>query len=229
MIYRKRYPMTKIEKKKNNATALFIVDMQNYYLSPDSDYFRYFDAQQKGCLSYIHERCAEVVIPNLTRIIPLFRQTGALLIYLKLCGKKPDRSDLHPFFMDTHRNGIAAGFSNVYPTCDDPMAGIVDRLKPEKGDLVVTKGTFSPFTSSGMEDILRENDIAVCYFAGLSTSQCVETTARDASDRGFRVLHIEDCQADYDELTHSASLYSSRGVCGGSITTSIEVISSIGG
>jgi nicotinamidase-related amidase len=61
-------------------------------------------------------------------------------------------------------------------------------------------------------------------FTGLSTSQCVETTARDASERGYHIVHIEDAQADYDELSHASSLYSSQGVCGGFIMTAEEYI-----
>ena len=55
----------------------------------------------------------------------------------------------------------------------------------------------------------------VLVFVGLATSQCVDTTARDAADRGYTVIHIEDGQADYNEMFHNASLFASRGVCGG--------------
>jgi nicotinamidase-related amidase len=65
-------------------------------------------------------------------------------------------------------------------------------------------------------------DVGTLVFTGLATSQCVETTARDASDRGFRVVHVEDAQADYDEISHTSSLYSSQGVCGGIIVTTEE-------
>ena len=58
----------------------------------------------------------------------------------------------------------------------------------------------------------------------MSTSQCVETTARDASDRGYHVIHIEDAQADYDEVSHTHSLCSSQGVCGGYIVNTEDVI-----
>ena len=64
---------------------------------------------------------------------------------------------------------------------------------------------------------LKNSGIEGLVFTGLATSQCVETTARDASDRGYSVIHINDAQADYDELTHNASLLSSRGVCGGAL------------
>ena len=52
----------------------------------------------------------------------------------------------------------------------------------------------------------------------------MDTTARDASDHGYAVAHIEDAQADYDEHTHHAALYASRGVCGGEIYTTKEVL-----
>jgi nicotinamidase-related amidase len=55
----------------------------------------------------------------------------------------------------------------------------------------------------------------------------VETTARDASERGYEVYQIHDAQTDYDDVTHEASLFSSRGVCGGAIydtDTFLEIV-----
>jgi nicotinamidase-related amidase len=53
----------------------------------------------------------------------------------------------------------------------------------------------------------------------------VETTARDASERGFPVIHVEDAQADYSQDRHDASLYSSTMVCGGWIISSPDFLS----
>ncbi len=48
--------------------------------------------------------------------------------------------------------------------------------------------------------------------------------ARDAADRGYRVIQVEDAQADYTERSHWAALYASHGTCGGNIVTAREVI-----
>lgn len=198
-------------------TALVIVDMQNYYLQPDSSYCRYFNYFQPGCLDYILNRCRNTVIPNIQALVEYFRSCECHVIYLRLCGTDSKREDLHRFFRQTWEKANRSGFHDVYPLSNDSMAEIVDDLRPPGGSLIIDKTTFSPFTYSAIDAVLRERDIHTLVFTGLATSQCVETTARDASDRGFEVIHISDAQADYDENSHNASLFSSSGVCGGNI------------
>ena len=199
------------------SAALVIVDMQKYYLKSDSAYSEYFNFLYPGTLNYIMERSYDIVIPNIIKVKQAFRINDLPVIYLRLCGEHADRSDLHRFFKKTYENGLASGFDGVYPLEWEPAADVIDELKPVPGDIIVNKTTFSPFASSDIDNKLKSMNITTLVFTGLATSQCVETTARDASDRGFEILHIEDAQADYDGSVHEASLYSSRGVCGGSI------------
>ena len=196
-------------------TCLMIVDMQRYYLDKRSDFYRYFESLSPGCMSYISNRCAEIVIPNIVKMINSFRESRLPIIYLRLCGRDPERNDLHRFFRESWRRGQEAGYASVYPLANEPMADIIEDLAPGSEDLVVDKTTFSPFSSTNIDFILKNKDIHTIVFIGLATSQCVETTARDASDRGYEIVHIEDAQADYSEELHFASLFSSQGVCGG--------------
>ncbi len=206
------------------APALIVVDMQNYYLRRDSSYYRYFSTLQPGCLDYIITRCDTVVIPNIRRLVEAFRIKSKHVIFLRLCGVDPGREDLHHFFRETYQKGKRAGFDSVYPLESDPCADIIGELRPLPSETVINKTTFSPFTGTVIDDILRKKGIGTLVFTGLSTSQCVETTARDASDRGYHIILIEDAQADYDEMSHTSSLYSSQGVCGGYITTAGDYI-----
>ncbi|HOP64717.1 MAG TPA: isochorismatase family cysteine hydrolase [Spirochaetota bacterium] len=208
-----------------NDSALMIVDMQRYYLESDSAYSRYFDYLYPGSLRYIKQRADEIVIPNIIEIAKLFRRQGLQVIYLRLCGEKSDRSDLHRFFMNSYIEGKERGFEGVYPLFSEPEADVVEQLRPEPSDIIINKTTFSPFASTGIDEMLKKMGINSLVFTGLATSQCVETTARDASDRGYEVIHIEDAQADYDEMTHNASLFSSRGVCGGVLFDTEEYLS----
>jgi biuret amidohydrolase len=206
------------------APALIVVDMQNYYLKKDSSYYNYFNTVQPGCLAYIESRCETTVIPNIRRLLESFREQSLPVIFLRLCGKDPDRNDLHRFFRDTYIKSKRAGFDNVYPLESHPHADIIDEIKPLPYETVINKTTFSPFTGTDFDVVLRKKKVSILVFTGLSTSQCVETTARDASDRGFHIVHVEDAQADYDELSHTSSLFSSQGVCGGFITKTEDLI-----
>ncbi|MBN2079448.1 MAG: cysteine hydrolase [Spirochaetes bacterium] len=207
---------------KESAPALVIVDMQNYYLRADSPYSRYFDSFKAGCLDYIRNRCNSTVVPNIRLLLKHFRESSLPVVYLRLCGTKPDRSDLHPFFAETYRKALLAGFDGIYPLAKEPMASVIEEIAPIHGETVIDKTTFSAFTATDMDAHLRGLGVSELVFTGLATSQCVETTARDASERGYRVIHIEDAQADYDEMIHSYSLIASQGVCGGFITTAVN-------
>lgn len=197
--------------------VLMIVDMQKYYLERDSAYSRYFNYIYPGSLSYIMDRSYNVVIPNIKRIKDFFKANNLPVIYLRLCGTDPERKDLHRFFKKSFEDGCSKGFYGVYPLETDFYADVIDDLKPGNGDSIINKTTFSPFASTEIDIILKSMKITSIAFTGLATSQCVETTARDASDKGFKVYHLHDAQADYDEMVHEASLYCSRGVCGGDI------------
>jgi biuret amidohydrolase len=207
-------------------TALAVVDMQNYYLLRESSYYRYFNSLQPGCLDYIVDRCFKLVIPNIKKLTDYFEERGLPVIYLRLCGTREDRSDLHRFFMETYRNGLDKGFEDVYPLRGSAMAEIHEQVRPGKNAVIIDKTTYSPFTSTRIKSFLNQLNVDEIVFTGLATSQCVETSARDASDNGFSVIHIEDAQADYDELAHVSSLYSSKGVCGGMIISTEELITS---
>lgn len=209
--------------------ALMIVDMQRYYLEEESDYCQYFSSLYPGSLVYIREYCERTVVPNIQRLKREFSQKGFPVIYLKLCGKDNNREDLHRFFRESWEQGVEHGYDSVYPLEDNPMSNIVDELKPTAQDIVISKTTFSPFSFTSIGDELKRLGVETIVFTGLATSQCVETTARDASDRGYTVVHIHDAQADYDQNTHEASLFCSRGVCGGIIHCTDDFVSLIKG
>lgn len=206
-------------------TALVVIDMQRYYLSGESPFHRYFESLSPGCMSYIGRRCDETVVPAITVLLDHFRSQMAPVVYCRLCGTDPERRDLHRFFRDTYVRARAHGYDNVYPLSTDPFSQVDDRIAPRPGEAVFNKTTFSAFASSAIDDYLKRRRIGTLVFAGLATSQCVETSARDASDRGYAVIHVADAQADYSEDVHYASLYSSQGVCGGDVMDAAEFVS----
>ena len=211
-----------IHNLSSEKAALVIVDMQKYYLSHESSYYRFFSKQYHGCMDYISKRCNELVISNIKKLYEFFLQENANIIFLKLCGKDPLRRDLHKAFSTVWLIGKTEGYADVYPLESEPDADIIDELAPQKNNAKITiinKTTYSPFTFTNIDDILQERGIKKLVFTGLATSQCVETSARDAADREYEVVQIEDAQADYTEENHIASIYSSQGVCGGNLYT----------
>ena len=197
--------------------GLVVVDLQRYYIEPTASFVTFFESIHPGASHYISGRCRNLVVPNLQKVVPHTRQLGRPIIYLRLCGTREDRSDLHRHFLKCYREALEAGFSDLYPLAGDPLADVLPEVAPQPGDHVLDKTTYSGFTSSSIESLLRTLKLERLVMTGLATSQCVETTARDASDRGFGIVHLEDCQADYHEVSHRASLFASRSVCGGHV------------
>jgi len=113
-----------------------------------------------------------------------------------------------------------AGFADCYPLSSDPWSDIASEIAPGKNDIIINKSGYSGFSTSTLENTLRSLGVDAVVMTGLATSQCVDTTARDASERGFLVVHVEDGQADYGVDEHEAALFASRGICGGHVVDS---------
>lgn len=197
-----------------------MVDLQRYYLEADAPFVAYSERRWAGSIAYIRRRVEASVRPALARLLPLFRSMGWPVAYLRLCSGREDRADLHRFFADFHRKALAAGYPGAYPLGSEPLAEPAPWCAPKDGDIVVDKRGYSGFCGTELDGRLKAAGVGTLVMAGLATSQCVDTTARDASDRGYRVAFVEDALADYDEGYHRAALYASMGVCGGQILDS---------
>lgn len=208
----------------SDVPTLIVVDLQKYYLDPEANFRCYPESRNPDAFSYIASRCSDVVIPNVVQLLDHFRENKWNVIFLRLCGQNSDRSDLHDCFHRANQEAEAHGFPGIYPLIDEPLAAVVDEAKPLPNELVLDKVTFSGFTSTDLEDLLIELKAGELVFCGLATSQCVDTTARDAADRGYSVVHVEDAQADYSDMSHRASLFASQGVCGGHVFSTEEVL-----
>ncbi len=206
--------------------ALLIVDVQRYYLLKDSSFHAWSCRRKPDALDYIGQRVYATVVPALKNLIGFFRQRDWPVAYALLAGEREDRGDLHRYFRHSNMEAQARGFKDLYPLRSQEMAKVIAEIEPEPKDLLFHKTSFSAFSTSDIEIKLRALGVDILVMAGLATSQCVETTARDASDHGFSVVHIEDAQADYSQDRHNASLYASAMVCGGWILSSADFMAS---
>ncbi|MCG8571091.1 MAG: cysteine hydrolase [Spirochaetes bacterium] len=204
--------------------ALVVVDMQKYYIEPQYDFYRYFEERHPGSMNYISSRCKNQVIPNIKKLIDYFKSQHLPVIYLKLASRQEDHKDLHRFFYKEYLKAKQKGYKSLYPLIDEKSSEVVDAIKPANGDSVWVKATFSAFSSTDITQFLEKEKINCLTFCGLATSQCVETTARDASDRGFSTILIDDAQADYSEQIHFASLFASQAVCGAWIASTNDFV-----
>lgn len=209
--------------------ALLIVDVQRYYLEQASSFCAYTEHRWPGSTRYIHDRVENTVFPAILRLRQAFDAEGWPVIYLRLCGTKADRSDLHRFFWKFWAEADMAGFKDSYPLASDPWAAVAGAIKPRTSDHVFEKTGFSGFNGTTLEAQLRDSGVELLVMTGLATSQCVDTTARDGSDRGFTIVQVHDAQADYSDDVHQAALYASCGVCGANISSAEAVCEDLAG
>ena len=205
------------------TTALVIVDMQEYFLNPASPFSRASESVVPGVLGHFHERGRGVVEPSLRRLLDFFRAHGLRVIYTTVASELPDGGDLMPIFQQRNAASRAAVGDVVIPARGDGWARIVAALEPRAGELVVNKTTYGTFNSTGLDHALRSMGIVSLVVGGVVTNVCVETTARDAADRGYEVVLLDDGSAAFSPEIHEATLLSFQGPFG-RVRTTDEVL-----
>jgi len=197
-----------------NTTALVLIDMQEYFLDPASPFSRACEAVVPGVLSHFQERGRGVVEPSLRRLLDVFRARGLRVVYTTVASELPDGSDLMPIFRERNAANRAAVGDAAIPPRADPWARIVRSLEPQPGELIVNKTTYGTFSSTGLDHRLRALGISSLVVGGVVTNVCVETTARDAADRGYQVVLLDDGCAAFSPEIHEATMLSFQGPFG---------------
>jgi biuret amidohydrolase len=180
------------------TVALVVVDMQYASGSRDHGLGRGLKARGQEALgAYRFDRIEQTVVPTIQRLLAYFRQHRLKLVYLTVGSELPDYSDLLP-----HMRAFAESAGN---TRGNHEHEILDALVPRAGEAVLNKTTMSAFHSTGFERLVRAWGVEQLVFTGISTNSCVEGTARDAADRGFRCLLVEDGCGAASQTLHDAT------------------------
>jgi ureidoacrylate peracid hydrolase len=172
-------------------TALVVVDMQNAFLDEKGSMVaRGFDTTP---LLPSVDPCAE--------LIGLARAAGVQVVYTRFV-YRPDYKDagvaVRHFTPNTiTTNSLTAGTWDVE---------IIERLAPQLGDIVIDKNRPSAFINTPLEGILRNLRIRSLVICGITTNICVETTARDASQRDYETFVVSDATAEYDSNRYAVAL-----------------------
>jgi nicotinamidase-related amidase len=150
-------------------------------------------------IEYRFDRMERLVVPNTLRLLEWARANDMRRVFLTYGSEVEDYSDLSPQMYDLcvatrNRKGLREH-------------EILDELAVQPTERVINKITPSAFTSSPIELILRTYGVSDLLFTGVSTNMCVEGTLRDASDRGFGCVLVDDaCGADSQEYHDNAVL-----------------------
>lgn len=180
--------------------ALLVVDMQYASGSRLHGLGRLRQASERGSyLDYRFTRIENLVVPAIQKLLAHARQCGLPVIYLVLGAARDDYSDMAPHLRSfTEAVGNRVG-SEAYQ--------ILREVAPLPDELVLRKTTVGAFSSTGLADALTGLGVTDLVICGISTSYCVDQTAREAAERGFRTVIIEDAVAENEAAWHEHSLY----------------------
>ena len=196
------------------TTALVIIDMQEYFLNPQSPFSRYLEYRAPGLGGYFRERSKMLVEPNLRRLLEFFRAQELRVIFTTVASEYQDGSDWTPAFRSGNVEAQRRIGEKVYPARTDPWARVVETLEPMAEEAVINKTTFGAFASTGLDATLRSLGIGTLVLGGVLTNRCVETTMREATDRGYRVVLVDDGTATYSPELQDATTLSLQGAYG---------------
>ena len=208
------------------SSALVLVDLQYGSAGPDHGYAKVYRGIGYGELhdAYI-ERVRTTVVPAVQRLQQAFRAVGAPVIFLTVGTIVGDLSDMPPRFRRGAEHWLGLGLEPPYARTGTREMTVLDEIAPLPGEPVIVKTSASGFTASPLERVLRGRGVREIAFCGVSTTYCVESTLRDAADRGFDVVLVEDGCADSTPEIHARGLAS----CGafGRVANADAVISEI--
>lgn len=169
--------------------ALVVIDMQRDFIEPGG-----FGDALGNDVSRL-----SAIIPATARLIALFRGQGWPVIHTREA-HRPDLSDCPP-------SKIARGNAPLRIGDEGPMGrllvrgepgnAIVPDLAPAEGELVIDKPGKGMFWATGLHEALRERGITHLVFAGVTTEVCVQTSMREANDRGYECLLVSDATESY--------------------------------
>ena len=186
--------------------ALLVIDMQNYGCSPEAGLGPMLSARHPEIAGYYLPRVTNTVVPNAQRLLEGFRAADRRIVFTRHGPLLADGSDMVARRRRRDRESLASTGTPALWHRGTFEHEVVAALEPAPGELVIDKNTSSAFSSTGIEWLLRNMEVETLVLVGMATDMCVETTARDAADRGFNVIVVEDATATFFEHHHRAAL-----------------------
>ena len=147
-------------------------------------------------------------------------------------GHRPDLSDAPPHKVErgdpSTRIGAPGPMGRILVR-GEPGHDIIPELYPLKDEPVIDKPGKGAFYQTDLELMLRNGGIDTLFVCGVTTEVCVNTTVREANDRGFRCIVLSDCCASYFPEFHAAGLamIKAQGGIFGSVAASTPLLNSL--
>jgi nicotinamidase-related amidase len=181
-----------------SRAALIIVDMQRDFLEPGG-----FGAALGNDVSRLH-----AAIGPCRKVLAAARNAGLLVIHTRE-GHRPDLTDAPPLKIErgdpAMRIGAPGPMGRILVR-GEPGHDIIPELYPAAHEPVIDKPGKGAFYQTDLELMLKNRNIDTLLVCGVTTEVCVNTTVREANDRGFRCIVLSDCCASYFPEFHEMGL-----------------------
>ncbi|KAL9112586.1 MAG: hypothetical protein Q9227_003157 [Pyrenula ochraceoflavens] len=206
------------------TTALVVIDMQR-------DYGGYLSAQG------IDPAPCRAVIPKISQLLEAFRKYQGFHIYFTREGHRPSLATLPEREKYRSTNNLThIGIGDQTQLGRALIRGelgheIMPELQPLEDEEIIDKPARGAFAHTELELILRTAGIKNLILVGVTTDVCVSTTMREASDRGFECLLVEDACAAATTAAHTATVESVKGEGGifGAVSKVQDVLQAVDG
>ncbi|WP_109478889.1 cysteine hydrolase [Paraburkholderia sp. C35] len=179
-------------------TALVVIDMQRDFIEPGG-----FGEALGNDVSLLAG-----IVPDVAKLLSFAREQGWHVVHTRE-SHAPDLSDCPP--AKRLRGKPNARIGDVGPmgrilVRGEPGNAIVDELAPIAGEIVIDKPGKGAFYATRLGEELAMRSVTHLVFAGVTTEVCVQTTMREANDRGYECLLIEDATASYIPAFKTATI-----------------------
>ncbi|WP_028534529.1 isochorismatase family protein [Paludibacterium yongneupense] len=145
---------------------------------------------QKGIVAYPTAHPADAIVRHARALADAFREQGLPVVLVNVAGAAPGRCEQPR--------------SSAPPAPD--WAELVPELNPQPQDHLVTKRTWGAFTHTDLDSYLKSQGITQIVLAGIATSIGVESTARQAHERGYNIALALDAMTDMNADAHQHSI-----------------------
>ena len=200
--------------------ALLIIDMQRDFLEPGG-----FGEILGNDVSRL-----QTIVPNVQQLQNAFREKGITIIQTKE-GHQEDLSDCPPSKRLRGKGNLTIGDEGPMGrilVLGEPGNNIIEAVKPKPEEITINKPGKGAFYQTNLESVLQERHITHLIFTGVTTEVCVQSTMREANDRGYECLLVEDATESYFPEFKQATLDMIRaqgGIVGWTATTQQVLIS----
>ena len=202
-------------------SALVIIDMQRDFVEPGG-----FGASLGNDVTRL-----QAIVPTCAAVLAAWRAAGALVVHTRE-GHRPDLSDCPPAKRDRGQPSLRIGDRGPMGRVlvfGEPGHAIIAALAPIAGELVIDKPGKGAFYATPLGEQLQQRGIRQLVLMGVTTEVCVQTTMREANDRGYECLLLSDCTGATDVGNYEAALkmVTMQGGVFGAVASSADLLAVI--